>query len=256
MAMVIPVLTMHGAVAPLAVALLAASAAVQDSPRERPASLTPDVIEVAVVKRDLFVVDSRGARDPIRLFMDERVLNTVAQGRVAAVLTSQRALFFADGNLEVAEARWKMNERAAREAVLGGEVGVIDSPAIVSWKWPGNRFGSLEVVYSPEMIVDTNHYAQDDRIEITGTRGVIWITRGHGKMMDVPPVVMYKDMKTYTYSDMPVGWEHSFINSTRQFIDSFFKGEPPSLTGEQGRDILRFALAAQESSREGRSVRV
>jgi predicted dehydrogenase len=142
------------------------------------------------------------------------------------------------------------------EAPLGGEVGVIDSPAIVSWKFPRNRFGSLEVVYSPEMIVDTNHYAQDDRIEITGTKGVIWITRGHGKMMDIPPVVMYKDMKTYTFSDMPCGWEHSFINSTRQFIDSFFKGQAPSLTGEQGREILRFALAAQESANMGTTVKL
>lgn len=142
------------------------------------------------------------------------------------------------------------------EAPLGGEVGIIDSPAIVSWKFPRNRFGSLEVVYSPDMIVDTNHYAQDDRIEITGTKGVIWITRGHGKMMDVPPVVLYRDMKTFTFSDIPVGWEHSFINSTRHFIDAYFKGEPPSLTGEQGREILRFALAAQESARTGQSVKL
>ena len=106
--------------------------------------------------------------------------------------------------------------------------GIIDTPAIVSWKFPRNRYGSLEVVYSPEMIVDTRHYAQDDRIEITGTKGVIWITRGHGKMMDVPPVVMYKDMKTYTFSDMPVGWEYSFIYSTRHFIDAYFEGEPPA----------------------------
>jgi predicted dehydrogenase len=140
------------------------------------------------------------------------------------------------------------------KAPLGGEVGVIDSPAIVSWKFPGNRVGSLEVVFSPDMIVDTHHYAQDDRVEITGTRGVIWITRGHGKMMDIPPVILYRDMKTYTYSDMPVGWEHSFINSTLHFIDAYFKGEPPSLTGEQGREILRFALAAQESARSGQSV--
>ena len=55
---------------------------------------------------------------------------------------------------------------------------------------------------------------------------------------------------------MPVGWEHSFINSTHHFIEAFFKGEPPSLTGEQGREILRFALAAQESARTGQSVRL
>jgi len=102
----------------------------------------------------------------------------------------------------------------------------------------------------------TDHYAQDDRIEITGTKGVIWVTRGHGKMLDVPPVVLYRDRKTYTFSDMPTGWEHSFINSTRYFIEAYFKGEPPSLTGEQGREILRFALAAQESARSGQSVKL
>ncbi len=133
---------------------------------------------------------------------------------------------------------------------------MIDSPAIVSWKFPQNRYGSLEVVRSPELVLDTNHYAQDDRIEITGTKGVIWITRGHGKMLDVAPVVLYRDRQTHTYSDMPVGWEHSFINSTRHFIDAYFKGEPPSLTAEQGRDILRFVLAAQESAHSGQAVQL
>ena len=131
---------------------------------------------------------------------------------------------------------------------------LLDAPAIVSWKFPNNRYGSLEAVFSPELVLDTQHYAQDDRIEITGSKGVIWVTRGHGKMMDVPPVVMYKDRQTRTYSDMPVGWEHSFINSTRHFIDAYFAGDPPQLTGEDGRDVLRFALAAQESARTGQAV--
>ena len=131
---------------------------------------------------------------------------------------------------------------------------VLDSPSIVSWKFAGGRVGALEVVYSPELVLDTQHYAQDDRVEITGTKGVIWITRGHGKMMDVPPVVLYRDRRTFTFSDMPVGWEHSFINSTRHLIDAFFAGEPPTLTGEQGRAVLAFTLAAQESARLGRPV--
>jgi predicted dehydrogenase len=143
----------------------------------------------------------------------------------------------------------------ATEVVPGSGL-VLDSPAIVSWKFPGNRYGSLEVVNSPELVLDTQHYAQDDRIEITGTKGVIWVTRGHGKMMDVPPVVLYRDRQVRTFSDMSVGWGHSFINSTRHFIEAYFKGEPPILTGEQGRDILRFALAAQESARTGQSVRL
>jgi predicted dehydrogenase len=131
---------------------------------------------------------------------------------------------------------------------------VLDSPAIISWKFPGNRYGSLEVVNSPELVLDTRHYAQDDRIEITGTKGVIWVTRGHGKMLDVPPVVLYRDRQTRAFSDMLVGWEQSFINSTRHFIEAYFRGEPPSLTAVEGREILRFALAAQESARTGRAV--
>ncbi len=132
----------------------------------------------------------------------------------------------------------------------------LDAPAIVSWKFDKNRYGSLEAVSSPELVLDTRHYAQDDRVEITGSKGVIWVTRGHGKMMDVPPVVMYKDRQTRTFSDMPVGWEHSFINSTRHFIDAYFAGEAPSLTAEEGRDVLQFALAAQESARTGKAVKL
>jgi predicted dehydrogenase len=75
-------------------------------------------------------------------------------------------------------------------------------------------------------------------------------------MLDVPPVVLYRDRQTFTYSDMPVGWEHSFIDSTKHFIDAYFKGEPPSLAAEEGREVLRFALAAQESARTGQAVRL
>ncbi len=132
----------------------------------------------------------------------------------------------------------------------------LDAPAIVSWKFANNRYGSLEAVFSPELALDTQHYAQDDRVEITGSKGVIWVTRGHGKMLDAPPVLMYKDRQTRAFSDMPVGWEHSFINSSKHFIDAFFAGEPPSLTGDEGREVLRFALAAQESARIGTSVKL
>ena len=133
---------------------------------------------------------------------------------------------------------------------------VLDAPAIVSWKFPGNRFGSLEVVHSPELQIETSHYAQDDRLEITGTKGVLWITRGHGRILDAPPLVLCRDGKTHTFDDMPSGWEQSFVQSTRHLIDAFHSGDPPRLTGAEGRAVLRFLLAAQESASTGQSVRV
>jgi predicted dehydrogenase len=131
---------------------------------------------------------------------------------------------------------------------------VIDSPAIVSWKFAGGRYGNLEAVYSRELKIDTAHYAQDDRLEITGTRGVLWITRGHGKICDQPPVMLYADGEMRGFCDLASGWEVSFVESTRHHIDALLEGRAPVLTGEQGREILCFALAAQESARLGRAV--
>ncbi len=133
---------------------------------------------------------------------------------------------------------------------------ILDAPSIVSWKFPGNRFGSLEVVYSPQLEVETRHYAQDDRVEITGTRGVLWINGGHGRLPGAPPLVLRREDRTRTFNDLPTGWELSFVHATRHLIDAFESGDPPRLTGAEGRDILRFLLAAQQSAREGRAVPV
>lgn len=135
--------------------------------------------------------------------------------------------------------------------VLGG---VWDLPAVVSWKLPGNRFGSLEVAVSPELLVDSSYYASDDRIEVTGTRGVIWVTRVHGKLLDVPPLILYRDGQLRTFSDIPSGFEQSFINFTQKIIDALYGGNPPSLTAEEGRDILRLVLAVQESAQTEKAV--
>ena len=134
---------------------------------------------------------------------------------------------------------------------------VFDAPAMVSFRFPGNRYGNLEIVYSPELDIATEHYAQDDRVEITGTRGVIWINRGHGQLgADVVPVQLFRDGTLTDYRDIETGWETSFVYSTRHAIEALRNGSLPQLTGEDGRDILRFAFAAEESARAGAAVRL
>ncbi len=167
-------------------------------------------------------------------------------------------LVFDDGHHKFALGWHFMGQAEAVHAWIGEterEPGyLLDAPAIISWKFPGGRYGSLEVVYSRDMEIWSRYYAQDDRVEITGTRGVIEITRGHGKLFDRAPVILYRDRQTRTFSDMEVGWEQSFILSTRHFINALHAGEPPVLSGAQGCEVLRFALAAQESARSGQPV--
>ena len=168
-------------------------------------------------------------------------------------------LTFDDGHHKFALA-WLMLGQPAEIHAWIGETDIlgakIDSPSLISMRYPSGAVGSLEVVYSPELLISgTSHYAQDDRLEVTGTRGVIWVNRGHGQIGDPAPVVSYADGHLETY-ECERGWEHSFIGATRHLLDSLSDGRPPVLGFAEGRDILAAALAAQRSAATGSAVAV
>jgi predicted dehydrogenase len=125
---------------------------------------------------------------------------------------------------------------------------VLDQPSLVSWRYADGRVGSLEVVFSPGLELWTEQYPQDDRVEVTGTEGVLWVMQGHGRLLDVPPVILHRDGRTRTFSDLSTRWADSFAASVDDFVEALATGRAPSLTGEEGREVLRFALAAQRSA--------
>ena len=131
-----------------------------------------------------------------------------------------------------------------------------DAQSIVSFRFPGNRIGNLEVVYSPELEIITRHYAQDDRVEITGTKGVIWINCGHGRIGNPPPVALYANGVSTEFRNIESGWESSFENSTRHYIDILLNGGRPILTAREGLEILQFASAAERSARDGCAIQM
>ena len=169
-------------------------------------------------------------------------------------------LVFDDGHHKFALAWHFMGNPAEVHAFLGStqtsDGQVLDAPSIVSFRFPDNRIGCLEVVYSPAMEIDTRHYAQDDRVEITGTEGVLWINGGHGRLGDTPPLVLYRDHAITPYTDLATGWEQSFILATRHFVECLAEGRQAVLSVRDARQVLRFALAAEESGRRGSAVEV
>ena len=165
-------------------------------------------------------------------------------------------LVFDDGHHKFALAGFFMGGIASevhafigRTETASGEI--LDAPSMISFRFSDGRIGNLEVVHSPELEVMTRHYAQDDRVEITGSAGVIWINCGHGRLGDPPPVALYRDGSIATFHDMETRWESSFVLSTRHYIDVLCDGGTPVLTADEGRQVLRFALAAEESARRG-----
>lgn len=168
-------------------------------------------------------------------------------------------IVFDDGHHKFALAWWFMGMPEEVHAWIGRtavEGGMVDGPAMISFRFPGSRLGVFEAVHAREMFVDTRHYAQDDQIEITGTKGVLWVTRGHGRLGDRPPVILYRDGETTGFSAMPTGWEESFVRSTRDTVEALQEGRAPVLTGVQGLEVLRFSLAALRSAETGRAVRL
>ena len=165
---------------------------------------------------------------------------------------------FDDGHHKFAVAWHFMGKARKVHAWIGRteiEPGVfLDVPAQISWQFSGGRYGNLEVVYSPDLPVETEQYAQHDPVEITGTRGVLWITRGHGRLLAQPPLLLFSEGRLHAFDDVEESWESSFVAATRHLVDVLLDGGSPRLSGEEGREVLRFCLAAQQSAREGRDV--
>ena len=92
---------------------------------------------------------------------------------------------------------------------------------------------------------------------MTGTRGVLWLTRCTAEMLEtVAPVVMYRDGKVTQYWDVPSDWQDAFIHSTVDFIEAIADHREPVLSGERGREVLAFALAALASSEQKQEIRL
>ena len=124
----------------------------------------------------------------------------------------------------------------------------LDIPATVMWQHEADqRYGIMDVTYAPELKIDAKYYPVEERIEVTGSKGILWVTRCTGKLMDIAPLVMYRDGETRYFSDVPAEWEDGFIACTRHFVDCIIEDKPAVMSGEQGLEVIRFARAVYES---------
>ncbi len=132
----------------------------------------------------------------------------------------------------------------------------IDGPALISWRYAGDpaRHGSWEVIASLGMRVRSSYYVSDDRMEIHGSEGIIWVNRCTGQLLDEPSVVLYRDGETRAFHDLATDWAESFRLGGIDFVEALEEQRPPAQTAAQARRTLAFALAAGLSAAEGREV--
>jgi predicted dehydrogenase len=136
------------------------------------------------------------------------------------------------------------------------QVAEVDAPATIMFQFKSpRRYGVLDFAHTPNMVMDSIYYADDDRVEVIGDRGILFINRCTARTVDLPPLMMFRDGKTTPIPVERVAWHDSFVDCTRHLLEVFRDGAQPVLDGPTGRAVLQFALAAHISAREGREVR-
>src|SRR5512139_4318837 len=132
----------------------------------------------------------------------------------------------------------------------------IDAPAAIMFQYKApHRYGLLDIEHTPNMRIYSDYYADDDRIEIIGEKGILFINRYTAKTVDLPELMLFKDGKTTAVPIEGVEWHDSFIATTHDFIEKLKAGGQPRLDGPTGKAVLQFTLAALQSAATGREVR-
>jgi predicted dehydrogenase len=132
----------------------------------------------------------------------------------------------------------------------------VDAPAVIMFQFKAPRcYGVLDIEHTPNMRIHSQYYPDDDRIEIVGEEGILFINRYTAKTVDLPPLMLFKDGETTAIPLEGIEWHDSFIAATYDGIEQLKSGGQPRLDGPTGKAVLQFTLAALESARTGREVR-
>lgn len=131
----------------------------------------------------------------------------------------------------------------------------VDAPATIMFQFKTpRRYGLLDFVHSPDMVMDSIYYSDDDRVEVIGEKGIIFINRCTARTVDLPPLMLFQDGQTKAISVERYEWHDSFIDCTRHLLEVMKGNGQPMLDGPTGKAVLQFVLAAHLSARQHREI--
>ena len=162
---------------------------------------------------------------------------------------------FDHGHHEWATAWFLMGEVERVSAWIDSIDGILDNPVTLMWKYKGSRsYGVCDFVYAEELHIPSKYYSNDEWFEITGSKGVIFINRCTGNIFEGPAVSVFTSSGWKHYNDVRSDWADGFIDSAKNFIGAIKGEEEAHLTGDEGREILRFSFAIYNSAKKRREV--
>ena len=165
-------------------------------------------------------------------------------------------LVFDDGWHKLSTALWLFGPvREVRAWIGNTPVGPgvdIDAPATIVWEHDNGVRGVWDITLAMDMYLRSDYYTNDERWEITGTKGYARVNRCTGRGIQQPSLEVYADGVLHAYHALDDDWASSFRDSGRHWLRWLRTGEGPLFwSGEEAADVLRFALAAYASSAAG-----
>ena len=180
-----------------------------------------------------------------------------------------------DGLHKFSLACWLMDRDIERVSAWIDPETPLDAPAFIRAKFrtrPGEpaKYAQIDFNFSTRLAIPCDVWL-DDFVEICGERGVMWVHQCAGagdrplfkgnrmsSSSAFPPIAVFVDGQVTTYLDhlspQERNWSTSFVACTRHFIGVATDGGTPICTGEQGRDLNRYATAALLSAQEQRDI--
>jgi predicted dehydrogenase len=165
-------------------------------------------------------------------------------------------LVFDDGWHKLATALWLFGPISEVRAWVGNtEVFPtieIDAPSTIVWEHSNGIRGVWDITLAPDMYLRSDYYTNDERWEVTGNRGYARVNRCTGRGIQQPSLEIYAEGEMRSFHALDDDWASSFRDSGRHWLRWLHHGEGPLLwSGEEGVEVLRFALAAYASSAAG-----
>ena len=165
-------------------------------------------------------------------------------------------LVFDDGWHKLSTALWLFGPIREVRAWLGGTEVVpgitVDAPATIVWEHLNGIRGVWDITLATDLYLRSDYYTNDERWEVTGRRGFARVNRCTGRGIQQPSLEVYVDGEMRSQHALDDDWASSFRDSGRHWLRWLRTGAGPLVwSGEEAVDVLRFALAAYESSAAG-----
>jgi predicted dehydrogenase len=165
-------------------------------------------------------------------------------------------LVFDDGWHKLATALWlfgPVNEVRAWIGTTSFGSGIdLDAPSMIAWEHANGVRGVWDITLAPDLYLRSDYYTNDERWEITGSKGFARVNRCTGRGIQQPSLEVYADGEMRGHHALDDDWASSFRDSGRHWLKWLRTGEGPLLwSGAEAVDVLRFALSAYASSGAG-----